>query len=104
MEIPSSHAGVVKELKVKVGDKVSEGSVILMLDAAEAAPPRRRPRQQRPHRRPRRRSGRARPPAPAQPRRGRQLHRRRPTSNATCWCSAPAPAAIPPPSARPTSA
>ena len=29
MEIPSSHAGVVKEMKVKLGDKVSEGSVIL---------------------------------------------------------------------------
>ncbi|PJC20979.1 MAG: dihydrolipoyl dehydrogenase, partial [Comamonadaceae bacterium CG_4_9_14_0_8_um_filter_57_21] len=25
MEIPSSHAGVVKELKIKLGDKVSEG-------------------------------------------------------------------------------
>src|SRR4051812_4754183 len=37
MEIPSSHAGVVKELKVKVGDKVSEGSLVLMLDAAEGA-------------------------------------------------------------------
>jgi pyruvate dehydrogenase E2 component (dihydrolipoamide acetyltransferase) len=35
MEIPSSHAGVVKEIKIKVGDKVSEGSVVLMLDAAE---------------------------------------------------------------------
>jgi dihydrolipoamide dehydrogenase len=32
MEIPSSHAGVVKELKVKVGDTVNEGSVILSLD------------------------------------------------------------------------
>ena len=29
MEIPSTHAGVVKEIKVKLGDKVSEGSVIL---------------------------------------------------------------------------
>jgi dihydrolipoamide dehydrogenase len=42
MEIPSSHAGVVKELKVKVGDTVNEGSVILSLDAlgavAAAAP------------------------------------------------------------------
>ena len=39
MEIPSSHAGVVKELKVKLGDKVAEGSVILTLEAAgEAAP------------------------------------------------------------------
>jgi len=34
MEIPSSAAGVVKELKVKVGDTVNEGSVILSLDAA----------------------------------------------------------------------
>jgi pyruvate dehydrogenase E2 component (dihydrolipoamide acetyltransferase) len=40
MEIPSSHAGVVKSLKVAVGDKVSEGSVLLELEAAgeEAAP------------------------------------------------------------------
>jgi len=41
MEIPSSHAGVIKEVKVKVGDKVSEGSLILVLettDAAAAAP------------------------------------------------------------------
>ena len=34
MEIPSSHAGVVKELKVKLGDKVSEGTLVLMLEAA----------------------------------------------------------------------
>jgi dihydrolipoamide dehydrogenase len=34
MEIPSSHAGVVKEIKVKVGDKVAEGSLLLMLDEA----------------------------------------------------------------------
>src|SRR5438552_1591414 len=37
MEIPSSHAGVVKELKVKIGDKVSEGSSVMMLETAEAA-------------------------------------------------------------------
>ena len=37
MEIPSSHAGVVKELKVKLGDKVTEGSLILMLEASDAA-------------------------------------------------------------------
>jgi pyruvate/2-oxoglutarate dehydrogenase complex dihydrolipoamide acyltransferase (E2) component len=37
MEIPSSHAGVVKELKVKLGDKVKEGSVVLVLDAEGAA-------------------------------------------------------------------
>ena len=43
MEIPSSHAGVVKELKVKLGDKVAEGSVVLTLDVVAspqgAAPP-----------------------------------------------------------------
>ena len=37
MEIPSSHAGVVKELKVRIGDKVAMGSVVLMLEAAGAA-------------------------------------------------------------------
>jgi pyruvate dehydrogenase E2 component (dihydrolipoamide acetyltransferase) len=38
MEIPSSAAGVVKELKIKLGDKVSEGSLLLVLDAAAGAP------------------------------------------------------------------
>ncbi len=33
MEIPASHAGVVKEIKVKVGDKVAEGSLLLLLEA-----------------------------------------------------------------------
>ena len=37
MEIPSSHAGVVKEVKVKVGDKVAEGSLVLLLEEAGAA-------------------------------------------------------------------
>ena len=37
MEIPSSHAGVVKELKVAVGDVVNEGSLVLMLEAADSA-------------------------------------------------------------------
>jgi len=37
MEIPSSHGGVVKELKVKLGDKVKQGSVVLVLEAAEGA-------------------------------------------------------------------
>jgi pyruvate dehydrogenase E2 component (dihydrolipoamide acetyltransferase) len=36
MEIPSTHAGVVKSLKIKVGDKVAEGSVLLELEAAGA--------------------------------------------------------------------
>ncbi|MGZ8303561.1 MAG: dihydrolipoyl dehydrogenase [Telluria sp.] len=49
MEIPSTHAGVVKEVKVKVGDKIGEGSIVLALEesaggaaapapAAQAAP------------------------------------------------------------------
>ncbi|CAM3615460.1 dihydrolipoyllysine-residue acetyltransferase [Polaromonas hydrogenivorans] len=37
MEIPSSHAGVVKEIKVKLGDKVKQGSVVLTLEVAGAA-------------------------------------------------------------------
>lgn len=37
MEIPSSHAGVVKELKVKLGDKVAEGSLLLVVDADAGA-------------------------------------------------------------------
>ena len=36
MEIPSSQAGVIKEIKVKVGDKIAEGSVLLLLEAAAA--------------------------------------------------------------------
>lgn len=34
MEIPSSHAGVVKAMTVKLGDKVTKGSVLLQVDAA----------------------------------------------------------------------
>ncbi|MDP9928342.1 dihydrolipoyl dehydrogenase [Variovorax paradoxus] len=37
MEIPSSHAGTVKELKIGLGDKVSEGSVILVIETAGAS-------------------------------------------------------------------
>jgi len=37
MEIPCSHAGVVKEIKVKLGDKVKQGSVVVVLDVAGAA-------------------------------------------------------------------
>ncbi len=36
MEIPSSHAGVVKELKIKMGDKIAEGSLLLILEAVSA--------------------------------------------------------------------
>jgi len=36
MEVPSSVAGVVKEIKVKLGDSVSEGSVIAVVEVAES--------------------------------------------------------------------
>jgi pyruvate dehydrogenase E2 component (dihydrolipoamide acetyltransferase) len=76
MEIPCSHAGVVKELKVKLGDKVKQGSVVVVLDVAgaDAAPaPAAAPA--------------AAPPAPA-----------------AAPVSAPAPAPIPAPVAGPVSA
>ena len=34
MEVPAPAAGIVKEIKVKLGDKVSEGSLVLMLESA----------------------------------------------------------------------
>ncbi|WP_020396317.1 dihydrolipoyllysine-residue acetyltransferase [Thiolinea disciformis] len=37
MEIPSPVAGVVKEMKIAIGDKVSEGSLVLTLDVTEGA-------------------------------------------------------------------
>ncbi|MDP1634099.1 MAG: biotin/lipoyl-containing protein, partial [Gallionellaceae bacterium] len=39
MEVPSPAAGVVKEMKVKLNDKVGEGSVILMLESSAEIPP-----------------------------------------------------------------
>jgi len=37
MEVPAPFAGMVKDLKIKVGDKVSQGTLVLTLEAAEAA-------------------------------------------------------------------
>ena len=47
MEVPASQAGMVAEVKVKVGDRVSEGSVILLLEpeGAAATPPKERVRE-----------------------------------------------------------
>jgi len=36
MEVPAPHGGVIKDIKVKLGDKVSEGSLILTIEAADA--------------------------------------------------------------------
>jgi len=57
MEIPSPFAGVVRELRVKVGAKVSEGSPLLVLEAAEESAPAKASAPQKP----------APPPAPASP-------------------------------------
>jgi len=37
MEIPSTHAGVIKELKVAVGDKVKEGSIMAIIEANDSS-------------------------------------------------------------------
>ena len=37
MEVPAPYSGVIKEMKVKVGDKVSQGSLILLLESSDAA-------------------------------------------------------------------
>nr|MBP7943281.1 branched-chain alpha-keto acid dehydrogenase subunit E2 [Polynucleobacter sp.] len=40
MDVPSSHSGVVKEVKVKVGDSISEGAIVLVLEeSGDAAAP-----------------------------------------------------------------
>jgi dihydrolipoamide dehydrogenase len=39
MEIPSSHSGVIKELKVKLGDKVQQGLIMLTLESSDVASP-----------------------------------------------------------------
>jgi pyruvate dehydrogenase E2 component (dihydrolipoamide acetyltransferase) len=39
MEVPSSVAGVVRELKVKLGDEISEGTVVAIIDAEAAEAP-----------------------------------------------------------------
>ena len=37
MDVPAEAAGVVKEVKVKVGDKISEGGVIAVIEATDAS-------------------------------------------------------------------
>ena len=71
MEIPSPLAGTVKSLIVKIGDKVSEGSPILMLDAVDAKAPAPPAAAKAPRRAAARRAGRGRA------RRGRGAPRRR---------------------------
>src|ERR1043166_2426599 len=37
IDVPAPSAGTVKEIKVKVGDKVSEGSLVLVMESGNAA-------------------------------------------------------------------
>jgi pyruvate dehydrogenase E2 component (dihydrolipoamide acetyltransferase) len=37
MDVPSSHAGLVKEIKVKVGDLISEGALVLVIESSDVA-------------------------------------------------------------------
>jgi pyruvate dehydrogenase E2 component (dihydrolipoamide acetyltransferase) len=37
MDVPSSHAGIVKEIKVKVGDLISQGALVLVVESSDAA-------------------------------------------------------------------
>jgi dihydrolipoamide dehydrogenase len=39
MDVPSPQSGTVKELKVRVGDKVSQGTLVMLLEASDAAKP-----------------------------------------------------------------
>jgi pyruvate dehydrogenase E2 component (dihydrolipoyllysine-residue acetyltransferase) len=39
MEIPSSHAGTVKEIKVNIGDSIAQGAVVVVVEASAAAAP-----------------------------------------------------------------
>ena len=114
MEVPSTHAGVVKEVRVKVGDKVSQGTVIAVLDAEgaeKAAPAPAAARTAAPAAAPESREARrgraaagARPGSRCARRSTRRWRAWIRTSTPRCSCSAPGPAATPPRSAPPTSA
>jgi pyruvate dehydrogenase E2 component (dihydrolipoamide acetyltransferase) len=71
IEIPAPEAGVIKELKVKIGDKVSEGDVILMLEASgttenkKSEPQKAAPATQAPSAAPKPAASQAQRPAPA---------------------------------------
>src|ERR1700693_2405593 len=81
MDVPAPAAGTVKELKVKVGDKVSEGSLILTLEASVAGAPAARAAPAPP-------PAAAAPPAPPPPRpRPPRRHRRRTDAVPTGACT-----------------
>ncbi|HEX7810268.1 MAG TPA: dihydrolipoyllysine-residue acetyltransferase [Burkholderiales bacterium] len=83
MEVPAPFAGVVKEMKIKLGDKVSQGTAILSLEIGEAAAAAEPPR--------------AAAPAPAAPAPAAKAAEAKPAAPAAA--AAPVPAAAPTPAA-----
>jgi pyruvate/2-oxoglutarate dehydrogenase complex dihydrolipoamide acyltransferase (E2) component len=106
MEVPSPEAGTVKELRVKIGDKVGEGAVVAVLESGAAAAPAKPTGAAACGARPGCAGERALRPLPRPParRRPRPEPAARPTSNARSRCWARARAATRPRSAPPTSA
>lgn len=93
MDVPAEAAGVVKEVRVKMGDKISEGGVIAVIEAATAAA-------EAP-------AAKAEPAAAAAaptPAPQAAAFPAAPTPNTMWWCWAAAPAVIPPPLPPPTPA
>ena len=99
MEVPADTAGVVKEIRVKLGDKVSQGVVVAVIDSLS------------PGERAGERASASAPIQPAlatptpspqpSPSRGEGAIAAKPTSNAKCSCSVRAPAATARPSVPP---
>ena len=105
MEVPAPQGGTVKDIKVKVGDRVSQGDLIATLEGQGASAGAGAPGQGQAgygtSALDAKGNGAARAPAPTAKPPGR---RRRATTTPRCWCSAPVPAATRPRSAPPTSA
>ena len=110
MDVPAPEDGVIGEIRVKVGDKVTQGDVLATYSGGEETPKAAAPKPPRLSRRlptPEAKASRSRSPLPRPPR--RQVRRRsrppilagRPISRPISWFWAQVPAATPPPFAPP---
>ena len=96
MEVPASHSGVVKEIKVKLGDKVSMGAVVLLLEESAGAMPSAEP----PPKAAQAETKQAAPPPPLPT----QTHTQTPAPAYVAEASAPRPASTLPPQPSPLKA
>ena len=96
MEVPASHSGVVKEIKVKLGDKVSMGAVVLLLEESAGAMPSAEPP-------PKAAQAETKPAAPLPPP-PTQTHTQTPAPAYVAEASAPRPASTLPPQPSPLKA